>query len=187
MINLFPVSQLDGGHVAYSLLGPRQDRIAVNVHRSMLVFFFVSVAAYSLRDIRGGIGLYRIGTHVQNSLFWLLWFHVLAVIGTATASESAVEDSHVMSIRVRVAGLIGLLALAWIGTERANTSFFWVGWFAGLALFIAMDVRGGFFKRHSLLDHPTTGAEKLNLTRAIIAVVTLAWFVLLFMPAPISI
>ncbi|MEO8877967.1 MAG: site-2 protease family protein, partial [Polyangiaceae bacterium] len=96
MINLFPVSQLDGGHVAYALLGPRQDRISVNVHRSMLVFFFVSVAAYCLRDIRGGIGFYRIGIHIQNSLFWLLWFHVLAVIGTTTATEAALEKSTAM-------------------------------------------------------------------------------------------
>ena len=187
MVNLFPISQLDGGHVAYALLGPRQDRIAVNVHRAMLVFFFVSVGAYLARDIRGGIGFFRVGEHVRNSLFWLMWFHVLAVIGTATASEKALEQSNVMSIRVRVAGLIGLLAMVWIGTEGNRPPVFWLGWFVGLGMFIAMDVRGGLFKKHALLDHPTTGGTPLALGRTIVAIVTLAWFVLLFMPAPISI
>ncbi len=46
MINLLPVGQLDGGHVAFALFGPRQNRIAQWVHRSMLVFFFVSVASF---------------------------------------------------------------------------------------------------------------------------------------------
>jgi hypothetical protein len=186
MINLFPVSQLDGGHVAYALLGPRQDRVAVTVHRSMLVFFFVSVAAYAMRDVRAGIGFYRLGNHIQNSLFWLLWFHVLAVIGTATATDEAVEQSGVMSIRVRVAGLIALLAMVYIGSEKASSPMYWVGWFLALGMFIALDVRGGMFKKHSLLDHPATGGEPLNLARTIVAVVTLAWFVLLFMPAPIT-
>jgi membrane-associated protease RseP (regulator of RpoE activity) len=187
MINLFPISQLDGGHVAYALLGPRQDRVAVTVHRSMLVFFFVSVAAYTLRDLRTDLGFYRLGNHIQNSMFWLLWFHVLAVIGTATASDEAIEESGVMSIRVRIAGLIGLLGLMWVGSEKAAHSIaYWVGWFLALGMFIALDVRGGMFKKHSLLDHPATGGEPLNLARTIVAVVTLAWFVLLFMPAPIT-
>lgn len=188
MINLFPISQLDGGHVAYALLGPRQDRVAVTVHRSMLVFFFVSVAAYTLRDLHTEYGFYRLGNHIQNSLFWLLWFHVLAVIGTATASDEAIEESGVMSIRVRVAGLIGLLGLMWVGSEKAPHSIpYWIGWFLALGMFIALDVRGGMFKKHHLLDHPATGGEPLNLTRTIVAIMTLAWFVLLFMPAPITI
>jgi membrane-associated protease RseP (regulator of RpoE activity) len=62
MINLLPVGQLDGGHVAYALAGRRQDRAALIVHRSMLAFFFVSLASYLLRDARAGMGFYRIGT-----------------------------------------------------------------------------------------------------------------------------
>jgi len=37
-----------------------------------------------------------------------------------------------------------------------------------------------------LLDHPPTGAQPLSPSRVIVAVVTLVFFVLLFMPAPIS-
>jgi len=48
-------------------------------------------------------------------------------------------------------------------------------------------VRGGSLRASSrLLDHPATGAEPLRWGRAAIAVVTLAFFALLFMPTPIG-
>src|SRR4029077_8602604 len=71
MINLLPVGQLDGGHVAFSLFGPRQNRIAQWAPRSMLVFFFVSVASFVARDVRAGLGVWHLGHHVNDSLFWL--------------------------------------------------------------------------------------------------------------------
>ena len=37
-----------------------------------------------------------------------------------------------------------------------------------------------------LLNHPPTGAERLSPGRAAVAIVTLAFFVLLFMPTPMS-
>ena len=49
-----------------------------------------------------------------------------------------------------------------------------------------MEARFGVLRAHSLLDHPPTGAEPLRRGRATVAVITLAFFVLLFMPTPIS-
>ena len=50
-----------------------------------------------------------------------------------------------------------------------------------------MEARWGALRSESaVVDHPRTGAEPLDRTRAAIAVVTLAFFVLLFMPAPIA-
>ena len=43
VINLLPVGQLDGGHVAYALFGPKQDRYAQVVHRSMLVLSLIHI------------------------------------------------------------------------------------------------------------------------------------------------
>ena len=188
MINLFPVTQLDGGHVAHALLGKKHNAVALNVHRAMLVFFFLSVGAYLVRDFHTGIGFHRIGAHVQNSLFWLVWFHVLAILGTATASDGVREAlPNLMSVRVRIVGLLGLLTLVGIGADASRPPIYWIGFFAGLALFVAMDIRGGLFKDHALLNHPEVGGEQLGIGRKIVAIVTLLWFVLLFMPAPISI
>ena len=54
MINLLPVGQLDGGHVAYALFGTKQDRYAQLIHRSMLAFFFVVVFGHVARDVASG-------------------------------------------------------------------------------------------------------------------------------------
>jgi hypothetical protein len=50
-----------------------------------------------------------------------------------------------------------------------------------------MEARWGALRSSStLLDHPATGAEPLRPGRAVVAAATLALFVLLFMPTPIS-
>ena len=93
MINLLPVGQLDGGHVAYALFGLRQDKLAVIVHRSMLAFFFVSVASFLLRDVISGLGLHHIGDAVGNSMFWLVWFEVVAILGTLSSRAQGGSES----------------------------------------------------------------------------------------------
>jgi hypothetical protein len=182
MINLIPVGQLDGGHVAYSLFGPRQNRIAQWVHRSMLAFFFVSVVSFVARDVRSGIGLYHLGRHVQNSVFWLVWFEVLPILG----SFSTRDGPDRMGIRTRAFAILGLALLAGFFHDRTSP-LLWVAWFAGLAVLLVMEARWGVLRQGStLLEHPATGPEPLRPGRAAVAIVTLAFFVLLFMPTPIS-
>ncbi|MGH7435978.1 MAG: site-2 protease family protein [Polyangiaceae bacterium] len=186
MINLIPVGQLDGGHVAFALFGPRQNRIAQWVHRSMLVFFFVSVTSLVARDVRGGFGLWHLGRHVNNSLFWLVWFEVLAILGTVSGTAPA-RSGDGLGVRTRLFA-VGSLALIAAALRDHPPSIAWGGWFAGLALLIAMEVRAGALRSDStLLDHPPTGAQPLRAGRIAIAVVTLALFALLFMPTPIAI
>jgi membrane-associated protease RseP (regulator of RpoE activity) len=186
MINLIPVGQLDGGHVAFALFGPRQNRIAQWVHRSMIVFFFVSVASFVVRDVRTGFGLWHLGHHVNNSLFWLLWSEVLGILGVVSSPPSRGGSGDRLGVRVRVFAVACLALLAAL-LRDAPSPFAWGLWFLGLAVLLTMEARGGALRREStLLDHPPTGAQPLDRTRAVIAVVTLIFFALLFMPTPIS-
>jgi membrane-associated protease RseP (regulator of RpoE activity) len=187
MINLLPVGQLDGGHVAFSLFGPKQNRIAHWVHRSMLAFFFVSVASFGARDLRSGLTLSYLGRHVNDSLFWLVWFEVLAVLGSVSGPPRGSEGGvRPLGTRTRLFATVGLALLAGVLRDSAS-AIVWIAWFAGLGLLIAMEARWGVLRESStLLDHPPTGARPLALGRAVIAVVTLALFALLFMPTPIS-
>jgi membrane-associated protease RseP (regulator of RpoE activity) len=183
MINLLPLSQLDGGHVAYALFGARQNRIAQWVHRSMLAFFLVSLSSFLARDVRAGMGLWHIGRHVNNSLFWLVWFEALAVLGTLSSARGAPDG---LGVRTRAFATLGLVVLASVFRERPSVVL-WGSWFAGLAVLVAMEVRWGALRASStLLDHPATGEPPLRLGRKIIAIVTLAFFALLFMPTPIE-
>lgn len=184
MINLLPVGQLDGGHVAYALFGPRQNRIAQWVHRSMLVFFFVSLVSFVARDVRAGMGLWHLGRHVNNSLFWLVWFEVLPVLGTLSSARGGTPDG--LGIRTRAFATLGLALLAGLFRDEASVVL-WGAWFVGLAVLIAMEARSGALRASStLLDHPATGTQRLPAGRAAVAILTLAFFALLFMPTPIS-
>ena len=70
--------------------------------------------------------------------------------------------------------------------HRRRAALAGVGFFAGLGLLIAMEVKGGVLRKHELLVHPPTAPEGLDLPRNIIAVITLALFALLFMPEPFT-
>jgi membrane-associated protease RseP (regulator of RpoE activity) len=184
MINLLPVGQLDGGHVAYALFGRKQNRGAQWVQRSMLAFFFVSISSFVMRDLQAGLGLWHIGRHVNDSLFWLVWFEVLAVLGTLSSARGGTVDG--LGVRTRAFATLGLALLAGFFRDQSSVVI-WGAWFGGLAMLLAMEARWGALRASStLLDHPATGAEPLRFRRAAVAIVTLALFAFLFMPTPIS-
>jgi membrane-associated protease RseP (regulator of RpoE activity) len=186
MINLLPAGQLDGGHVAFALLGERQDRVARWVHRSMLAFFFVSIASFAARDLRAGFGLWHLGRHVYNSLFWLVWFEALAVLGAVTSRRSAPESEPADEVPLATRGIVtlGLVLTAWVLHDHAS-AFLWIALLSALAVLIALEARWGALRPSSrTLDHPPTGATPLSRGRTIVAVITLALFVALFMPTP---
>ncbi len=135
MINLLPAGQLDGGHVAFSLFGPRQNRIAQWVHRSMLVFFFVSVASFCARDLRAGLGFAHLGRHVNSSLFWLVWFEVLAILGSLSrprdGSVDHLDGKSPLDVRTRGFATLGLAVLAGVLQDRGRLAP-WLAWFVGL-------------------------------------------------------
>jgi hypothetical protein len=191
MINLFPVGQLDGGHVAYALFGPKQDRYAKLVHRAMLAFFFVAIAGHTMRDISAGRALSAavLGRHIANSVFWLVWFELLGVLGSvalrASKSDDDDEPKGALGVRTRIIATVGLVFLASIAREHA--SWLVIGaFFAGLAMLLAMEIKGGTLREHALLDHPPTGKEPLDGARKAVAIATLVLFALLFMPEPFS-
>jgi membrane-associated protease RseP (regulator of RpoE activity) len=192
MLNLLPIGQLDGGHVAYALFGKKQDRAAVVVHRSLLAFFFVSLGGYVIRDLVAGLGFYHFGRHVNDSLFWLIWFEILGVLGAVTkpAREDLRlnrhrDDGETLTPRTRIVATVLLALLASLGREHANPSL-WAAWFVGLAVLLAMEARGGTLRPHDSFDHPDVGRGELGLVRTVIAVVALAFFAALFMPTPIT-
>jgi membrane-associated protease RseP (regulator of RpoE activity) len=189
MLNLLPIGQLDGGHIAYALFGKKQDRAAVVIHRSLLVFFFVSLVGYVARDLAAGVGFYHLGRHVNDSLFWLIWFEILGVLGALTRPSEPErrrnDDEETLTPQTRIVATVLLAILAAVGREHTYPGL-WAAWFVGLFVLLAMEVRGGTLRPHALFDHPKVGAGGLGVARTVVAVVSLAFFAALFMPTPMT-
>jgi membrane-associated protease RseP (regulator of RpoE activity) len=117
MINLLPIGQLDGGHVAYALLGARQDRWSERWRRILPLLALVVSGLYEAEA-------------------WL------------RADERALDNDW----------SAGMPWLVWAGVLWVLTRL------------------GG-------AAHPPTEPAPLSRGRRVVAVVTLALFVLLFMPA----
>jgi membrane-associated protease RseP (regulator of RpoE activity) len=62
MLNLIPIGQLDGGHVAYALFDRAQNRIALLVHGALLAAFTYNFVSYG---------------DPMPGLVWLVWFVLL--------------------------------------------------------------------------------------------------------------
>ena len=182
MINLLPLGQLDGGHVAYALFGARQDAIGKWIHRSMLAVFFAALLTGVGRDLRAHLGFARIGVHVQGALFWFMWFEVQAILGSATKPA----DGSRLPNGSRLVGVLGLAMLASFGASTSAPAILWPCWFLGLFVLLGMELKFGILHDASPLEHPHTNDHTLSPMRKVVAVVTLLLFVLLFMPTPMS-
>lgn len=81
MINLIPIGQLDGGHIAGSYLGDRHERWSGWLHRLLLLVGMAVLAALTFEGHAGGMGW---GAAVERAgwaaLPWLVWALLLLLM-----------------------------------------------------------------------------------------------------------
>lgn len=105
MLNLLPFGQLDGGHVAYALFGPRQDRYARWFRAALLPMFLYNVAVFVGPVLLGRSEL-PLGVAISNSWFWLVWYAMLGLIARVSggAAHPPTEPGTLSPRRRLVAG-----------------------------------------------------------------------------------
>ena len=93
-LNLIPIGQLDGGHIAYALFGERQNRFAMMLHWSLLLVFAYNLLAFN--DLRWG-------------LIWVVWFVLLYAMRRMAGVNHPPTDPGELSRGRRVVAVLCLL------------------------------------------------------------------------------
>jgi membrane-associated protease RseP (regulator of RpoE activity) len=122
MINLMPWGQLDGGHIAYALIGERHHRVARWFHLGLLGLCGINLVRFVLPVLLGRSTL-PLPLAIGNSTFWLVWFVVLTVIGRLSGGSRhpPCEPGELTPARRTIGWLsIALFVLLFMPTPLAN-------------------------------------------------------------------
>jgi membrane-associated protease RseP (regulator of RpoE activity) len=108
-LNLLPIGQLDGGHIAYALFGKAQDRVSRWVHAGLLGMFAINVYWFAvpvlLAGARGDALWYGLG----NTAFWLFWFGLLHLMRRLGGDDHPPTEPGELSPGRRVVAIISLI------------------------------------------------------------------------------
>ena len=102
-LNLIPIAQLDGGHIAYALFGLRQNRIARVLHWSLLGMFALNLIRFAWPIVKARAWS-DLGGAVGNSMSWLVWFLLLGgLMRVGGRDHPPVEEGELDPIRKGIA------------------------------------------------------------------------------------
>jgi membrane-associated protease RseP (regulator of RpoE activity) len=110
MLNLLPIGQLDGGHVAYSLFGLRQDRYSRFVHRSLLAIAAIVGAYWATRAVMAHAPWKEVLLAATEGKNWLIWWLLLGLL--TRGGEHPPTDNESLSPARKIVAWGTLAALA---------------------------------------------------------------------------
>jgi membrane-associated protease RseP (regulator of RpoE activity) len=116
MINLIPIGQLDGGHIAKAIFGDRHERMSLWLHRGLLVVG-LAVVGWVVADVLASGALPPLGAAVHGlstGAPWLVWAALLALLKRMGGGEyhPAVEGAPLTGRRrALVAGVAVLFVV----------------------------------------------------------------------------
>ena len=112
MINLLPIGQLDGGHIAYALFDRKQLAFSRRM-RSLLPLLGVMVAlAYGLSAYAEGKRGDALQYEFQAGLPWLTWWILLTILARVSRIEHPPTDSGELSEGRRQIAILTLCIFA---------------------------------------------------------------------------
>jgi membrane-associated protease RseP (regulator of RpoE activity) len=113
MLNLIAVGQLDGGHIAYALFGPRQNRYSRALHVALLGIFAFNLARFVGPVVATG-AWGELGRAIGNSTFWLVWFVLLRILMAVGGRDHPPTEAGELSPGRRRVAVLSLVLFALI-------------------------------------------------------------------------
>jgi len=108
MLNLIPALQLDGGHVAYALLGDRYHRLSRLLRRALFPLAIGVGLVYGMPAFAAGKRGDALMGELAPGMQWLVWGLVLAVMGRGPGPEHPPTDPMPLSPRRRAVACLTL-------------------------------------------------------------------------------
>ena len=164
-LNLLPVGQLDGGHILYTLVGPRwHGRIA----RFFVMLLLLSGALGFVEDVFPGLYEWHV---VAGHLSWFILAGILYFF------LYKLFDGNHSFVAPGLFILMGLTVAAQYGNDL-NQRFGYYGWFVWCLLIVYL-IR---------IDHPPVlHPQKLSTARKALAVLSMIIFILCFSFTPLRV
>lgn len=106
MMNLVPVGQLDGGHVAFALFGERQTVYSRRCRKLLLAVGLAVGALASLRAMQAGQSSDQVLEALLSGIHWLMWAGVLTLMARFARGEHPPVEAGELTPKRRV--------LAWL-------------------------------------------------------------------------
>jgi membrane-associated protease RseP (regulator of RpoE activity) len=94
MLNLIPAAQLDGGHVAYALLGEWQERLSRGVRAALLPLGAAVSLYYGLTAFQAGARGDALRDALLPGFNWVVWWIVLRVLVRSGREHPPTDDDR---------------------------------------------------------------------------------------------
>jgi len=112
MMNLVPVGQLDGGHVAYALFGDAQERYS-QLARKLLFAAAIAIGALAgARAYSAGQGQDDVTEALLSGIHWFMWATVLTVMAHLAKGEHPPVEPGTLTPKRRLLAWFTLLLFA---------------------------------------------------------------------------
>lgn len=110
MLNLLPVGQLDGGHIAYAYLGERQNRYSKWMIRSLPIIAIIVGLYFSIpKYLEGERGL-ELFNDFGAGMTWLVWWALLSFINRIGGGKHPPTNTEPLSpTRQKLAIAMGIV------------------------------------------------------------------------------
>lgn len=97
MINLLPIGQLDGGHIAYALFGQKQALISKTLRASLPLLAIGTALMFGIPAYLKGIRGDALYAEASTGLHWIVWWIVLVILRRGSGLEHPTTDPDALS------------------------------------------------------------------------------------------